>query len=362
MKNMLNNAMRKTILMMSLLASMAVLISCGEDDEPGTDPDPDPATVNAGFSSSVDPLDSYKYTFTNSSVILGIEDLSADYAWDFGGDGTSTDESPVHTFSAAGEFEVKLTVTAADGTEGTAMETITVTAPKNKFVSIFDQYGTGNEKPGGGNDNGELRLQLADSIRTGRLTYNYRLTVEGIEGYPNVAGNSTTSDYSICELRLKSDPLSSHGWREGAGADDSHEGEMFPAPKAGEWVAVEVSWVCDGVNYPKYTVVIDGQTVVSNVSSATDGGEGDEPGHLEATKDGVKNFQWKYGSSSAIETEAANRFHVDDIKIYSSDSGSEVIAFEDDFQAYDVGFAWTVDDVPTTYHENSIDAEVLEED
>lgn len=361
MKNMITNASKKVILMMALLASMAVLISCGEDDDPTVEPDPDPATVNAGFTSAVDPLDSYKWTFTNTSVILGIDDLTGTYAWDFGGDGTSEEANPVHTFTTDGEFTVTLTVTAADETVGTATGTVTVTAPKNKYVSIFDQYGTGNEKPGGGNDNGELRLQLDDSIRVGRVTFMYRLPVSGTEGYPNIAGNSTTSDYSGIELRLKSDPLSEHGWREGAGAADEVVGATFPAPTT-EWVEVEVSWVCDGVNYPKFTLVMDGQTVMTDHVSATDGGEGDEAGHLAATKDGIKNFQWKYGASSAIEEDPASVLEVDDIKVYSSDSGSEVLTFEDDFQAYDVGFAWTHDDVPTIYHENSIDAVVVEAD
>lgn len=346
---------------MSLLASFAVLISCGDDEDPAPEV-PDPATVNAGFTSAVDPEDSYTWTFTNTSVILGIDDLTGTYAWDFGdGSGTSTDASPTYTYADAGEFTVTLTVTAADGTEGSTSAAITVTAPKNKYVSIFDQYGTGNEKPGGGNDNGELRLQLDDSIRVGRLTYRYRLPVEGTEGYPNVAGTSTTSDFSIFELRLKSDPLATHGWREGAGAGDEIAGANFPAPST-DWVDVEVTWVANGTDYVSFTLIMDGQTVVTDAVSATDGGEGDEAGHLEATKDGVKNLQWKYGSSSAIEEDPASRLWVDDIKVYSSDSGAEVLVFEDDFQSYDVGFAWTFDDEPTTYHPNSIDAEVAEEE
>lgn len=351
MKNMITNASKKSILMMSLLASMVVLISCGGDGDstPGPDPDPDPATVNAGFTSEVDLENSFTYTFTNNTVIFGIDDLTGTFAWDFGGDGTSTEKNPTYTFSTAGEFLVTLTATAADGTEGTASETITVTAPKNKWASITDLLDT---------DTGELRVDLADSIRTGRVTFNFMKETDSKDGFISLCGNSTTGDFMIAEVRLKN-AGSSHEWREGAPSDAPTN---FPDPKDNEWVAVEMSWSANGTDVPTFSLTIDGVSVGTNLVSTTNGGDVDVPGHLEATKDGLHTIQWKYNSNSAIDDKT---YSVDDIVVYSSDSGSEVVVFSDDFQGYQTGTNLNPGEDPlaptTPYHINTVDASVSEE-
>ena len=349
MKNLIANASRKTILMMSLLASMVVLISCGDDDDDTPDPDPDPATVNAGFTSEVDVDDSFTYHFTNTSVILGIDDLTATYAWDFGGDGTSTEANPSHTFSAAGDYDVVLTVTAADGTEGTASETITVTAPKNKWASITDTSA---------DDTGELRYHLgSDSIRTGRVTFAYRVTSGAKDGFVHLAGRSGTGDFAIMEVRFKDE--GSHEFREGA-SDDAIASANFPDPKVDVWVPVEVSWSADGSSTPTFSLSIDGQVVISDAVSTTNGGDGDVPDHLEATKDGLFYVAWKYNSNSSTDEGV---FEVDDFKLYSSDSGSEVEVYMDDFQGYAEGTDLDPDNnEASVYHTNTSEATVAEEE
>ncbi len=349
MKKMMKNLSTKAILMMSLIASMAIYISCDEAADAIDDVvvDPDPATVNAGFTSKVDPLDSYTFTFTSTTVILGIEDLTGTYAWDFGGDGTSTETNPVHTFSTAGDFVVSLTVTAADGTEGVApTETITVTAPKNKYAVIADLSDS---------DTGELRLGI-DSIQTGKVTFVYRVPAGAADGFINVAGNSTTGDFALVEIRIKDE--GGHEFREGAD-DATIAAANFPDPKVDVWVPVEISWSANGTDAPTYTVIMDGQTVATDATSTTNGGDGDVPGHLEAVKDGAANFQWKYNSNSSTSDLT---YQVDDIKIYSG----EAIVWEDDFQSYDVGASLHPGEdeaAPLTdYHINSSEATVAEED
>ena len=51
------------------------------------------------------------------------------YDWDFGDGGASTDQNPVHTYAAVGDFDAMLTVTASGGRTDTATQTIRVTAP-----------------------------------------------------------------------------------------------------------------------------------------------------------------------------------------------------------------------------------------
>ncbi len=338
--------------MMSLCLSFAMITSCGNDDDTTVDPmDPDPSMVVASFAAQVDADNSLTYNFTNNSVVNGITDNSFTSSWDFGGDGSSTDESPSHTFSAEGTYDVTLTVTASDGEVGTATETIEVTAPKNRYAVITDSKD---------DDTGELRLAV-DSIQNGRITFMYRVAEGPVDmdikdGFINVAGSSTTGDFSIVEVRLKDN--APHEFREGA-SDETIAAANFPEGMPNVWTTVEISWSADFMSTPTYSVTIGGQTVITDAVSTTNGGEGDEPGHLEATNDGAANFQWKYNSNSAVNDGV---YHVDDIVLYSSDSGSEVVVFEDNFQGRVAGEDLNPEiNLDSPYHENSTDATVGED-
>ena len=353
MKNELIKLNKNFFLMMTLLLSLTVIISsCGDDEEPEMMMETaDPSTVIANFSAQVDADNSLTYAFTNSSVVNGITDRSFTSSWNFGGDGTSTDESPSHTFSDEGTYEVTLTVTASDGEVGTASETIEVTAPKNRYAVITDLKD---------DDTGELRLAV-DSIATGRLTFMYRVAEGPVDmdikdGFINVAGSSTTGDFSLVEVRLKDN--APHEFREGA-SDETIAAASFPEGMPNVWVPIEISWAADGVGTPTYSVVIGDQTIITDAVSTTNGGDGDVEGHLAATIDGAANFQWKYNSNSSVND---GFYHVDDIVIYSSDSGSEVEVFADDFQGRVAGDDLNPEiNVDSPYHENSSDATVGED-
>lgn len=347
MKNVFTKFNKNTILMLSFFLSLTIFTSCGDDPVV----DPDPSTVVASFSSQVDAANSLTYNFTNNSVVNGISNTSYTSSWDFGGDGTSSDANPSHTFSQEGTYTVTLTATATDGVMGMTTETIEVTAPKNRYAVVTDLAD---------DDTGELRLAV-DSIQTGRVTFMYRVAegpvdMDIADGFINVAGSSTTGDFSIVEVRLKDN--APHEFREGA-SDATIAAANFPDGVADTWVPVEVSWTSDGVGTPSYTVVIGGQTVITDAVSTTNGGAGDVDGHLAATIDGAANFQWKYNSTSSTSDGV---YHVDDIVLYSSDSGSETVVFTDDFQGRTAG-----DDlnpavnVDSPYHENSSEATVGED-
>jgi len=351
MKNELFKLNKNIMLMAFLFLSVALITSCGDDDEDPMEPDPDPSTVVADFSAQVDADNSLTYSFTNNSVVNGITDKTFDSAWDFGGDGTSTEESPTYTFSAEGTYEVTLTVTATDGVEATTSETIEVTAPKNRYAVITDSKD---------DDTGELRLAV-DSIQTGRVTFMYRVAEGPVDmdikdGFINVAGNSTTGDFSIVEVRLKDN--APHEFREGA-SDATIAAANFPEGAPDVWTSVEVSWASDGVGTPTYSVSIGGQTVIVDAVSTTNGGDGDVPGHLAATIDGAANFQWKYNSNSSVNDGV---YHVDDIVIYSGAAGSETVVFEDNFQGRVAGEDLNPDvNLDSPYHVNSSDASVGED-
>lgn len=333
--------------MMSLFLMAGVISSC--DNEPDPEPTPDPSTVVASFSAQVDADNSLTYAFTNNSVVNGIDDQSFTSSWDFGGDGTSTDESPSHTFSAEGTYEVVLTVTASDGVVGTTTETVEVTAPKNRYAVITDTRD---------DDTGELRLAV-DSIQNGRVTFNYRVAEGPIDmdiadGFINVTGSSTSGANSIVEVRLKDN--ANHEFREGA-SDATIAAANFPMGAPDTWFAVDISWSSDGTNPPTYTVIIDGTTVITDAPSTTrDPNDADMVAtHLAATIDGARNFQWKYNSNSNTSDGV---YHVDDIVVYSDGA----VVFEDDFQGRVAGDNLDPDEnVDSPYHVNCSEATVGEE-
>ena len=358
-KKLFAKVSRGLIFTMTLFFAVGMITSCGDDDDPGTGGtgggggDADPSTVVASFTSQVDADNSLTYNFTNNSVVNGIDNRTFTSAWNFGGDGSSTEESPTHTFSAEGTYEVTLTVTATDGVEESTSETIEVTAPKNRYAVITDTSG---------DDTGELRLAV-DSIANGMLSFMYRVAAgpsdDIQDGFVNVTGSSTSGRNSIVEIRLKDD--TNHAFREGT-SDDTDAEAVFPEGMANVWSSVQISWTSDGVNTPTFTVVIDGQTIVTDAQSTTrDPNDADQVAeHLGTVIDGARNFQWKYASNSTISD---GFYHVDDIVVYSLDSGEAVAVFEDNFQGRVAGDSLHPgDEGATPYHSNSADASVGEDD
>lgn len=353
MKSLLTKTVH-VMMMMSMVLTFTLITSCGDDDDPGGGggTTPDPSTVVANFDAQVDADNSLTYAFTNNSVVNGITDRSFTSSWDFGGDGASTEESPSHTFSGEGSYDVTLTVTATDGVMASATQTIEVTAPKNRYAVITDSAD---------DDNGELRLQV-DSIQNGMLTFNFRVaegpvTMDIQDAFINVAGSSTTGDFSLVEVRLKDN--APHAFREGA-SDDAIAAATFPEGVVNEWVSVSVSWSADFTSAPKFSVSIGDQTVITDAISTTNGGEGDVDGHLAAVIDGAANFQWKYSDKSKVSDGV---YHVDDIVLYSMDSGTATMVFSDDFQGRVAGDDLNPgDEAATPYHSNTFDALVGEDD
>ena len=315
------------------------------------DTDGIPSKPAAMFIVNQDDNDERKYSFTNTSSVSGISDISFTSSWDFGGDGTSIEESPSHTFSATGLHDITLTITAADGEVATVTQTIDVGGASNKYARITD---TADD------DTGELRLALDEDILTGRVSFMFRVS-EGQEmniadGFINVAGTATTGDMVITEIRLKDNIP--HEFREGA-SDATILAADFPMGVPDVWVPVEISWNGDGVTVPLYTVSIAGQTVIIDAISTTNGGPGDVDDHLAAVVNGAMNFQWRYNSNAATSD---GLYDVDNIVVFSSDSGIETIVYEDDFEGRINGEDLNPDfNMNSPYHENSYDATVGED-
>ncbi|MCB0497080.1 MAG: PKD domain-containing protein [Cyclobacteriaceae bacterium] len=64
------------------------------------------------------PVASFDYTIDGKTVTITNKSTNAvDYSWDFGDGGTSTDESPSHTYDANGGYIIKLTATNESGSD-----------------------------------------------------------------------------------------------------------------------------------------------------------------------------------------------------------------------------------------------------
>jgi PKD repeat protein len=108
------NIFTTTFLLLGLF-SIALFNSCKEDE-----PIPDPI---ASFQYAISEDDWTEVTFTNYSQ------HAESYSWNFGDEGTSTEESPVHVYAEAGSYTVTLTATNKDDVSVEYSETITVTDP-----------------------------------------------------------------------------------------------------------------------------------------------------------------------------------------------------------------------------------------
>jgi PKD repeat protein len=108
------------------MAALALVVAaCGDDNNNGGPDNQDPV---AAFTFNCNAL---ACTFTDGSDDPdGVDDLES-WSWDFGGDGESDEQSPVHTFSAANTYEVTLTVTDAAGATNSISQDVVVSTTAN---------------------------------------------------------------------------------------------------------------------------------------------------------------------------------------------------------------------------------------
>lgn len=125
MKTMKNVSFK---LMMLLAFGASLLITSCESEED----DPIPLPVAAFSVSNLTPVAGEEITFTSNAT------EATTYQWAFGDGGTSTEESPSHTYSSEGSFTVTFSVVGEGGT-ATSDTLITVGYPNVFFTEgVFD--------------------------------------------------------------------------------------------------------------------------------------------------------------------------------------------------------------------------------
>lgn len=129
---------RSVILVVVLALLVAGVAGCGEEEE---------REVTAGFTASP--------TFGSPPLAVQFADESlgdiTGWEWDFGDGGTSTEQSPLHTYSSVGEYTVSVTVTGPDGSD---TETKTSYIEVGEIIAGFTASPTSGSRP--------LQVQFTD--------------------------------------------------------------------------------------------------------------------------------------------------------------------------------------------------------
>ena len=148
-------------------------------------------------------------SFFNASVGGNANNQGLSYLWDFGDGNTSTELNPVYTYEEAGDYEVCLTISNADGScTDTYCVTLTVNEP-SLFFNICGSVYVGVNVPSGDNsytvwliehDEDEGTLYAVDSIVLesnpgGIATYCFNYLNTGSSYLVKAALNEASEDY-----------------------------------------------------------------------------------------------------------------------------------------------------------------------
>jgi len=180
--------MKKNRFVIGLLALFAMaslaLVSCKDEADP---PIPDFSSV----------IDDKTVTFTNLSV------NATSYSWDFGdGSALSTETNPVYTYTAYGDFDVRLTATGEGGSE---IKKITISVVKVWPVitidgSFADWAAVSSFYSGYGADGGSLtEAKVTSNAATSKL-------------YIYINGDLSAANHVIQTL-INADGNTSTGWQ-----------------------------------------------------------------------------------------------------------------------------------------------------
>jgi hypothetical protein len=251
-------------------------------------------------------------------------------------------------------FDVFVVETAATATGGLGTS-------GNQFSRIADRAT---------DDAGELRYQLSAAILKGRMTAQILREAGAKAEQPNedaqiaIYGSNTSTSPAMVYITLDISG-DDYDLRDSSG---SSGGGSEPGFAEDRIIDFEIAWdatAATNLDAPLVTVTIDGQAAFGGQfsSKSTD---------LPAVQNGVEVIQFRVGGTGDI---TAFGLVVDDFVVYSSDSGSEVEVFSDDFESYTVGNSLDPDaatastapivdaitDPATPYNSSSFDVFVGEE-
>jgi VCBS repeat-containing protein len=289
--------------------------------------------------------------YSDTDGMTGV--FSDDFESYLEGDSLDTDNaaSPYHSNTS------EATVGAEEGGAGEGG----LGTPGNQFARIADRAA---------NDAGELRYKPGAAIVKGRITAQVLREAGAKAESPSedaqiaIYGSSTSTSPAMAYITLDISG-DDYDLRDSSGSSGGGSEAGFAE---GQIIDFEIAWDATAATdtvAPLVTVTIDGQVAFGGQfsSKSTD---------LTAVQNGLETIQFRIGGTADI---TAFGLLVDDFVVYSSDSGSEVEVFRDDFESYTVGnsldpdadtngtapIAGAVPDPATPYNSSSFDVFVVEE-
>ena len=200
-------------------------------------------------------------------------------------------------------------------------------------------------------DAGELRYKFDDgALPKGKLTVSFMKEDNAIgfeddspkDAYIGLYGESTSTSNAIVDLRIQSDKF----------VIRNMDSDLVTIPFVPDvWTDVEMTW--DSTNgadvNPLVTITINGESVTTEAFVSVSNSTSD-------VTTGLRYAIFKFGDDSRSIPDAA--YYIDDIKIYSDLEGNTV-AFEDDFESYEVGYNLDrQENEASVYHNNTSEAVV----
>jgi PKD repeat protein len=216
----------KMLAAMAMVAATVFLLSaCGDDD---------PAKPTASFTYA---NDGREVSFTSTSK------NATTFAWDFGDGATSTDQNPVHTYEAYGDYTVKLKVTG-EGGEATSLPDV-LTLAKSSNVVIDGNFSEWADI-----------AEVTVPEKFGTIT-SVKVDYDATRIYFYVEGTADLSAFFDLYINTDNDPATGYfsGWYpEGYGADylvegdfrEENDADIFQDNEAGE--VTDWGWTVTSAN------------------------------------------------------------------------------------------------------------------
>ena len=296
------------------------------------------------------------------AAVYGAFSILPSGAWEYMLDTTN----PTIAALLKGDNETEtITVTSIDGTTAELVITIRGTIETNTGSDLAARIADRAT-----DDAGELRYKPGSAVVTGRMTATVLREAGAKAESPNedaqiaIYGSSTSSSNAMAYITLDIsgddfDLRDSSGSSGGGSTAGFVEDQEFN---------IEIAWDASSATVdvaPLVTITIDGQVAFSGADFASPSAD------LASVAGGVETVQFRVGGTADV---TAFGFIVDDFKLYSSDSGSEVEVFSDDFESYTVGnsldpdaatagtapIAGAVSEPATPYNNNSFDVFVVD--
>lgn len=194
-------------------------------------------------------------------------------------------------------------------------------------------------------DTGELRLNLDNPLRQGRLSFSF-LKTEALaddgnqkDAYITLYGSSGSSSESLVDLRIQGSATNEDGSTRDPRFlvrntdNDAYPGGIIEAPfTPNQWYDVEIIWDLAEAN--QVTILIDGEMLGGGAFSTAAVVDPDFTDLNQWFENGVERLQWRFGDNGSVIPFGS--YFVDNVVVYSDTAGTTEV-FMDDFESYGIG-------------------------